>query len=198
VRRKVSVEHEIADGLRSNADLSSVASLNEKLFSPRMEHVFAFIPAATFNVSHVQSPFGGWPDGPSPRRREMMRKPMATVAASFQKEEAQQEARKPIERDWQMITCLESGSGRGAKDSPKSFDRLGPWAIPAVPRQAGTTGLRRDPNRLFQSLTAAGNKRVRLEQNRLPMNSETVKDRGNPLTSRLENTGFCIADDPPQ
>jgi hypothetical protein len=26
-----------------------------------------------------------------------------------------------IERDWQMNTCLESGSGRGAKDSPLNF-----------------------------------------------------------------------------
>lgn len=47
--QKVSVEHEIADWLRRNADLSSVASLNEKLFSPRIEDVLAFIPAATFN-----------------------------------------------------------------------------------------------------------------------------------------------------
>src|SRR3981081_1081566 len=35
-------------GLRRNADLSSVASLNKKLFSPRIEDVLAFIPAATF------------------------------------------------------------------------------------------------------------------------------------------------------
>ena len=47
--QKVSVEHEIADWLRRNADLSSVAALNEKLFSPRIEDVLAFIPAATFN-----------------------------------------------------------------------------------------------------------------------------------------------------
>ena len=47
--QKVSVEHEIADWLRRNADLSSVASLNDKLFSPRIEDVLAFIPAATFN-----------------------------------------------------------------------------------------------------------------------------------------------------
>jgi hypothetical protein len=43
------VEHEIADWLRRNANLSRVASLNEKLFSPRIEDVLAFIPAATFN-----------------------------------------------------------------------------------------------------------------------------------------------------
>jgi hypothetical protein len=47
--QKVSVEHEIADWLRRNADLSSVTSLNEKLFSPRIEDVLAFIPAATLN-----------------------------------------------------------------------------------------------------------------------------------------------------
>jgi len=47
--QKVSVEDEIADWLRRNADLSSVASLNEKLFSPRIEDVLAFVPAATFN-----------------------------------------------------------------------------------------------------------------------------------------------------
>ena len=47
--QKVSVEDEIADWLRRNADLSSVASLNDKLFSPRIEDVLAFIPAATFN-----------------------------------------------------------------------------------------------------------------------------------------------------
>jgi hypothetical protein len=46
--QKVSVEDEIADWLRRNADLSSVASLNKKLFSPRIEDVLAFIPAATF------------------------------------------------------------------------------------------------------------------------------------------------------
>ena len=43
------VEREIADWLRRNANLSRVASLNEKLFSPRIEDVLAFIPAATFN-----------------------------------------------------------------------------------------------------------------------------------------------------
>jgi hypothetical protein len=43
------VEHEIADWLRRNANLSRVASLNEKLFSPRIEDVLAFITAATFN-----------------------------------------------------------------------------------------------------------------------------------------------------
>jgi hypothetical protein len=47
--QKVSVEDEIADWLRRNADLSSVASLDEKLFSPRIEDVLAFVPAATFN-----------------------------------------------------------------------------------------------------------------------------------------------------
>jgi hypothetical protein len=47
--QKVSIEHEIADWLRGNADLSRVASLNEKLFSPRIEDVLAFIPAGTFN-----------------------------------------------------------------------------------------------------------------------------------------------------
>jgi hypothetical protein len=47
--QKVSVEHEIADWLRRQADLSRVVSLNEKLFSPRIEDVLAFIPAATFN-----------------------------------------------------------------------------------------------------------------------------------------------------
>jgi hypothetical protein len=47
--QKVSVEQEIADWLRRNADLSKVASVNEKLFSPRIEDVLAFIPAATFN-----------------------------------------------------------------------------------------------------------------------------------------------------
>jgi hypothetical protein len=46
--QKVSVEDEIADWLRRNADLSSAASLNKKLFSPRIEDVLAFIPAATF------------------------------------------------------------------------------------------------------------------------------------------------------
>jgi hypothetical protein len=46
--QKVSVEHEIADWLRRNADLSSAASLNEKLFSPQIEDVLAFIPAASF------------------------------------------------------------------------------------------------------------------------------------------------------
>ena len=47
--QKVSVEDEIADWLRRNADLSSVASLNDKLFSQRIEDVLAFIPAATCN-----------------------------------------------------------------------------------------------------------------------------------------------------
>jgi hypothetical protein len=47
--QKVSVEHEIADWLRRNEDLSSAASLSEKLFSPQIEDVLAFIPAATFN-----------------------------------------------------------------------------------------------------------------------------------------------------
>jgi hypothetical protein len=49
VVQKFSVEHEIAEWLRINADLSSVASLNEKLFSPRIEDVLAFIPPAIFN-----------------------------------------------------------------------------------------------------------------------------------------------------
>jgi Domain of unknown function (DUF5069) len=47
--QQVSVEHEIADWLRRNTDLSRVAALNERLFSPRIEDVLAFIPAATFN-----------------------------------------------------------------------------------------------------------------------------------------------------
>ena len=47
--QKVSVEDEIADWLRRNADLSSVASVNERLFSPRIEDVLTFIPATTFN-----------------------------------------------------------------------------------------------------------------------------------------------------
>jgi hypothetical protein len=49
IMQKVSVEHEIADWLRRNADLSSVATLNEKLFCQRIEDVLAFIPGATFN-----------------------------------------------------------------------------------------------------------------------------------------------------
>jgi Domain of unknown function (DUF5069) len=49
VVQAVSVEDEIADWLRRNADLSSVASLNEKLFSPRIEDVLAFVRVATFN-----------------------------------------------------------------------------------------------------------------------------------------------------
>jgi hypothetical protein len=53
--QKVSVEDEIADWLRRNADLSSVASLNEKLFSPRIEDVLAFIPPATFNEIYPAS-----------------------------------------------------------------------------------------------------------------------------------------------
>jgi hypothetical protein len=47
--QQVSVEQEIADWLRRNANLSRVASLNEKLFNPRIEDVLAFIPAGTFN-----------------------------------------------------------------------------------------------------------------------------------------------------
>jgi hypothetical protein len=35
--QKVSAEHEIADWLRRNVDLSTVASLNKKLFRPRIE-----------------------------------------------------------------------------------------------------------------------------------------------------------------
>ena len=54
--QKVSVEHEIADWLRKNADLSSVASLNEKLFSPRIEDVLAFIPVATFKLIYPAKP----------------------------------------------------------------------------------------------------------------------------------------------
>jgi hypothetical protein len=46
---QVSVEQKIADWLRKNANLSRVASLNEKLLKPRIEDVLAFIPAATFN-----------------------------------------------------------------------------------------------------------------------------------------------------
>jgi hypothetical protein len=46
--QKVSLEDEIADWLRRNADLSSVASLNKELFSPRIEDALAFIPAANF------------------------------------------------------------------------------------------------------------------------------------------------------
>jgi hypothetical protein len=47
--QRVSVEHEIGDWLRKNADLSTADSLNEKLFSPRIEDVLTFIPAAIFN-----------------------------------------------------------------------------------------------------------------------------------------------------
>jgi Domain of unknown function (DUF5069) len=47
--QKVLFEHEIADWLRRNADLSNVASVNEKLLSPRIEDLLAFIPEVTFN-----------------------------------------------------------------------------------------------------------------------------------------------------
>jgi hypothetical protein len=47
---------------------------------------------------------------------------------------AHQEARKPIERDWQMITCLESGSGRGAKDSPADI-AMSQASLPEIPAQ---------------------------------------------------------------
>jgi hypothetical protein len=47
--QEVSLEQEVAEWLRRNADLSSVASVNEKLFSPRIEDVLAFIPEAAFN-----------------------------------------------------------------------------------------------------------------------------------------------------
>src|ERR1700726_3858291 len=43
------VEHEIADWLRRNANLSRVASVNDKLLRPRIEDVLTFIPPATFN-----------------------------------------------------------------------------------------------------------------------------------------------------
>jgi hypothetical protein len=49
--QQVSVEQEIADWLRRNANLSRVASLSEKLFNPRIEDVLAFIPAATSTKS---------------------------------------------------------------------------------------------------------------------------------------------------
>ena len=47
--REATTEDEIADWLRKNADLSSVAAMNERLLSPRIEDVLRFIPAATFN-----------------------------------------------------------------------------------------------------------------------------------------------------
>jgi Domain of unknown function (DUF5069) len=47
--QKVSAEHEIADWLRRNADLSIVASLNKKLFRPRIEDVLTLISPTTFN-----------------------------------------------------------------------------------------------------------------------------------------------------
>jgi hypothetical protein len=51
--QKVSVEQEIADWLRRSADLSRVASVNEKLFSPRIKDVLAFIPAARYALALV-------------------------------------------------------------------------------------------------------------------------------------------------
>jgi hypothetical protein len=46
--RQASTEDEIAYWLRKNADLSSVADINERLLSQRIEDVLRLIPEATF------------------------------------------------------------------------------------------------------------------------------------------------------
>jgi hypothetical protein len=48
VVQKVSLEEEISDWLRSNADLSKVALVNEKLASGQIKDVLAVLPWATF------------------------------------------------------------------------------------------------------------------------------------------------------